>query len=168
MVLKLNLLGSSQSYLNYCNFYYFQIIIFIVLFSTDPTSSAKDQPSESEEWSVAVFDFPGQTEEDLSFQKGALIRVLEHVNAEWRRGRVGDREGLYPAAFTQTTAQPITVQHSEAKAKALFDFTADNEDELTLKVGDILSQVESVNEQWIMGVVGGKRGIVPKNYISIL
>lgn len=132
-------------------------------------SSSKDQDAMTEEWAVAVFDFPGQTAEDLSFQKGALIRVLEHVDTEWRRGRVELREGLYPVAFTQTcTAQPITVQRSDLKAKALFDFTAENEDELTLKVGDILTQVESLDEQWIVGAVGGKRGIVPKNYISLL
>lgn len=39
---------------------------------------------------------------------------------------------------------------------------------VTLQVGDILTQVEFVDEQWILGVVGGKRGIVPKNYISLL
>lgn len=39
---------------------------------------------------------------------------------------------------------------------------------LLLQVGDIITQVESVDEQWIMGLVGGKRGIVPKNYISLL
>lgn len=37
-----------------------------------------------------------------------------------------------------------------------------------LQVGDIITQVESVDEQWILVVVGGKRGIVPKNYISLL
>uniref|UniRef100_A0A3Q2ZMJ4 SH3 domain-containing protein n=1 Tax=Kryptolebias marmoratus TaxID=37003 RepID=A0A3Q2ZMJ4_KRYMA len=54
-----------------------------------------------QEWVEALFDFPGQTAEDLSFHKGALVRVLEHVDAEWRRGRLEGREGLYPAAFTQ-------------------------------------------------------------------
>lgn len=39
---------------------------------------------------------------------------------------------------------------------------------VVLQVGDVLTQVESVDEQWIMGVVGEKRGIVPKNYISLL
>ncbi|KAM4713768.1 uncharacterized protein FYW61_018916 [Anableps anableps] len=142
--------------------------------SEETESSATVKPLElktDEEWVVALFDFPGQTAEDLSFQKGALIQVAEHVDTEWRRGRLDGREGLYPAAFTQPCqAQPITGQPSAAKgaAKAVFDFTAENEDELTLKVGDILTQVEQVDEQWILGVVGGKRGIVPKNYISFL
>lgn len=135
----------------------------------EKNSSSKDPAPETEEWAVALFDFPGQTADDLSFHKGALIRVLEHVDCEWRRGRVEQREGLYPAAFTQAcAARPITAQRSDVKAKALFDFTAENEDELTLKVGDILTQVEFVDEQWILGVVGGKRGIVPKNYVSVV
>lgn len=54
-----------------------------------------------QEWDLALFDFPGQTAEDLSFHKGAIIQVTEHIDAEWRRGRVEGREGLYPAAFTQ-------------------------------------------------------------------
>lgn len=37
-----------------------------------------------------------------------------------------------------------------------------------LQVGDILTQVESVDEDWILGVLNGKRGIIPKNYISFL
>ncbi|KAM7366565.1 hypothetical protein PAMP_015998 [Pampus punctatissimus] len=133
--------------------------------------SPQDQNTATEEWAVALFDFPGQTAEDLSFHKGALIRVTEHIDTDWRRGRVEGKEGLYPAAFTQPCqAQPIPGQQPTVKsvAKVLFDFTAESEDELTLKVGDVITQVESVDEQWIIVAVGGKRGIVPKNHISLL
>lgn len=143
--------------------------------ASSPGETAKTASTEShtetEEWAVALFDFPGQTAEDLSFHRGALIQVMEHIDGEWRRGKLEGREGLYPAAFTQPCqAQPIPGQQPAVKsvAKALFDFTAESEDELTLKVGDVITQVEAVDEQWIMGVVGGKRGIVPKNYISLL
>lgn len=136
--------------------------------STAPKTS-QDPDSEEEEWAEALFDFPGQTADDLSFHKGAIIRVTEHIDAQWRRGRVEGREGIYPAAFTHACqAQPITDQQSAVKGVAKFDFTAESEDELTLKVGDVMTQVEFVDEQWILGVVGRTRGIVPKNYISLL
>lgn len=146
------------------------------LTSTDTTVTGSTAPkmsqepdSEVKEWAEALFDFPGQTAEDLSFHKGALIEVIEYIDAEWRRGRLEGREGIYPAAFTQSCqAQPITGQQSAVKGVAKFDFTPESEDELTLKVGDIITQVEFVDEQWILGVAGGKRGIVPKNYISLL
>ncbi|KAM9836759.1 LOW QUALITY PROTEIN: uncharacterized protein ACBR49_019187 [Aulostomus maculatus] len=133
--------------------------------------SCQDRDPEVAEWAVALFDFPGQTSEDLSFHKGALIRVTEHVDSEWRRGQLEGREGLFPVAFTHTCqAQPVLGQHSGhlGVARALFDFTAEREDELTLKVGDIITQVQAVNEQWILGVVGKKHGMVPRNYISLL
>ncbi|CAL8326094.1 unnamed protein product [Lota lota] len=130
-----------------------------------------EQEEKQEEWALAMFNFPGQTVDDLSFQQGALIRVLQHIDSDWRRGRVEDREGLYPVAFTE----PYTAQLNQGQqpagrgvAKALFDFTAESEDELTLKIGDIVREVESLDEQWIVGVVGGRRGLVPKNYISLL
>lgn len=63
------------------------------------------------EWAVALFDFPGQTAEDLSFHKGALIQVTEHIDAEWRRGCLEGRDGLYPAAFTQP-CQGTTHRHT--------------------------------------------------------
>ncbi|XP_055369337.1 SH3 domain-containing protein 19-like isoform X2 [Betta splendens] len=129
-----------------------------------------EQPvSETEEWVVALFDFTGQTTEDLSFHKGAVIHVLEHIDAEWRRGRLEGREGLYPVAFTQPcSVQPVPHQQPLGMAKALFDFTAESDDELTLKVGDIITQVEPMDEQWVLGAVGGKHGIIPKSYISLL
>ncbi|XP_060922495.1 SH3 domain-containing protein 19-like [Limanda limanda] len=141
--------------------------------SQDSNSELEEEVKEKEveEWAVALFDFPGQTEEDLSFHKGALIRVIKHIDTEWRRGRLEGREGLYPAAFTQPhQVQPITEQQPVVKGagKALFDFTAESEDELTLKAGDDITQVESVDEQWILGVVAGRRGLFPKNYISFL
>ncbi|XP_020567144.1 SH3 domain-containing protein 19 isoform X7 [Oryzias latipes] len=134
----------------------------------DSALTESSQDSEGEEWVVALFDFPGQTAEDLSFQKGALIRVTERVDAEWLRGRLDGREGLFPASFAQ--AQPIPDQQSPVgrAAKALFNFTAEREDELTVKVGDVITQVESVDTDWILGLMDGKRGIVPKNYISFL
>lgn len=131
------------------------------------TKISQEPQPEVTEWAVALFDFPAQTADDLSFHKGALIEVTQHVDAEWRRGRLEGREGLFPAAFT-CQAQPITGQQPAQRGVAKFDFTAEGEDELTLKVGDIVTQVEPVDEQWILGVAGGKRGIVPKNYISLL
>ncbi|RVE60725.1 hypothetical protein OJAV_G00184100 [Oryzias javanicus] len=139
--------------------------------STNPAVTETSQDPAAEEWVLAAFDFPGQTPEDLSFQKGALIRVTERVDAEWLRGRLEGREGLFPGSFAQPyQAQPIPDQQGPVgrTAKVLFDFTAEREDELTLKVGDVITQVESVDTDWILGLAGGKRGIVPKNYVSFL
>lgn len=35
------------------------------------------------------------------------------------------------------------------------------------QAGDVITEVESVDEQWIVGFAGGRRGIVPKSFVSI-
>lgn len=58
------------------------------------------------------------------------------------------------------------------KGKALFDFIAENADELSFKKGDIvtiLSQDESFGGQgWWVGKLGNIQGVFPSDYITIL
>lgn len=43
---------------------------------------------QAKEWDVALFDFHGQTAEDLSFHEGAIIQVTQSRGEEdWRAGR---------------------------------------------------------------------------------
>lgn len=43
---------------------------------------------QAKEWDVALFDFHGQTAEDLSFHEGAIIQVTQSGGEEdWRAGR---------------------------------------------------------------------------------
>lgn len=53
---------------------------------------------------MALYDFVGQTEEELSFQQGDRIRVTQHVDAEWCSGRLNGREGFFPTAFVETSS----------------------------------------------------------------
>uniref|UniRef100_A0A665TN12 SH3 domain-containing protein 19-like n=1 Tax=Echeneis naucrates TaxID=173247 RepID=A0A665TN12_ECHNA len=76
-----------------CKTFISRIKNFVLNRNKEPTRA------KAEEWAVAVFDFPGQTEEDLSFQKGALIQVIEHVDADWRRGRLEGREAFPVPVF---------------------------------------------------------------------
>ncbi|KAK6291623.1 hypothetical protein J4Q44_G00374070 [Coregonus suidteri] len=125
----------------------------------------------AEQWVVALHDFPGQTAEDLWFQQGALIRVTRRVDADWTRGTLDGREGLFPTTFTHTcnTAQPMTGQPvARGVAKVLFDFSAESEDELSLKAGEVVTGVVTVDDEWYLGDAGGRRGLVPKNYLTLL
>ncbi|XP_023996093.1 SH3 domain-containing protein 19-like [Salvelinus sp. IW2-2015] len=136
--------------------------------TTKETTESSDVP---DQWVVALHDFPGQTSEDLWFQQGALIRVTQRVDADWTRGTLDGREGLFPTTFTHTcnTAQPMTGQPvARGVAKVLFDFSGESEDELSLKAGEVVTGVVTVDEEWYLGDAGGRRGLVPKNYLKLL
>ncbi|XP_042557696.1 SH3 domain-containing protein 19 isoform X2 [Dipodomys spectabilis] len=136
-------------------------------------SGSKSQDNNlSEEWCKALHSFTAETSDDLAFQRGDRILILERLDADWYRGRLHDREGIFPAVFVQRCAAEAktvcTPGLKGRKAKALYDFHGENEDELSFKAGDIITGLESVNEEWMSGELLGKSGIFPKNYIQFL
>ncbi|XP_064004707.1 SH3 domain-containing protein 19 isoform X2 [Pogoniulus pusillus] len=126
----------------------------------------------SAEWCEALHDFTAETKDDLSFKKGDYIQILEQVDLQWYRGRLNEKEGIFPAVFVQTCSARTELSQSvggkKGKAKALYDFHGENEDELSFKAGDTITELESVDEDWMSGEIQGKSGIFPKNFVHVL
>ncbi|XP_061108275.1 SH3 domain-containing protein 19-like isoform X1 [Conger conger] len=139
----------------------------------EAAKSCQSKPAE-EEWALALFDFTAQTDEDLSFKQGARILITEHVDSDWCNGRLEGKEGLFPKAFVEInpTAQAADTPHREpeggGRAQALFSFSSECEEELSVQVGDIVTSLESIDEEWFFGEVRGTRGLIPKNYVLLL
>ncbi|NXE18633.1 SH319 protein, partial [Ardeotis kori] len=135
------------------------------------SSSLPQNNRRSAEWCEALHDFTAETKDDLSFKKGDYIQILEQVDSEWYRGRLNEKEGIFPAVFVQTCSARVELSQSvggkKGKAKALYDFHGENEDELSFKAGDTITELESVDEDWMSGEIQGKSGIFPKNFVQI-
>ncbi|XP_023203429.1 CD2-associated protein isoform X2 [Xiphophorus maculatus] len=54
------------------------------------------------------------------------------------------------------------------QCKVLFDYQPVNEDELELKVGDVVDILEEVEEGWWSGSLNGKSGLFPSNFVKEL
>jgi len=50
---------------------------------------------------IAIYDFPGETEEDLPFNVNDQIEVTEEIDENWCTGRVHNREGIFPRSFVR-------------------------------------------------------------------
>ncbi|XP_060939475.1 SH3 domain-containing protein 19 [Limanda limanda] len=129
----------------------------------------------SVDWVVALYDYTGGSEEELSFQQGDCILLTKHINAEWSCGRLSGREGMFPRAFVESStagSQSSNSQQNEAAAggrgRALFNFTSECDEELSLQMGDVISNLETIDEEWFLGDLRGKRAMVPKNYVQVL
>nr|AAI08894.1 SH3D19 protein [Homo sapiens] len=124
------------------------------------------------EWCEALHSFTAETSDDLSFKRGDRIQILERLDSDWCRGRLQDREGIFPAVFVRPcpaeAKSMLAIVPKGRKAKALYDFRGENEDELSFKAGDIITELESVDDDWMSGELMGKSGIFPKNYIQFL
>ncbi|XP_024914710.1 SH3 domain-containing protein 19 isoform X2 [Cynoglossus semilaevis] len=127
-------------------------------------------------WVVALYDYAGKSADDLSFQQGDCILVTEQLSADWSRGSVNGRDGMFPTAFVESTTgqQSTNIPINEAaapggrKARALYSFNSDCEEELSLQVGDIITNLESIDDEWVLGDLKGRRAMVPKNYVQML
>ncbi len=49
-----------------------------------------------------------------------------------------------------------------------YDYTAEERDELTLKQGDIVTNVSQFEEGWYIGTFNGKEGVFPDNFVKVL
>ena len=54
------------------------------------------------------------------------------------------------------------------KAEALFDFEAENNNELDFKAGAIIRNVTRIDENWLEGTFGGKTGYFPTAYVKVV
>nr|CAB3236282.1 drebrin-like protein [Phallusia mammillata] len=66
-------------------------------------------------------------------------------------------------AYSEATTQGVS-------ARALYDYQADEEGELTFDPGDIINEIEQIDEGWWRGVLekDGSYGLFPANYVETL
>lgn len=49
-----------------------------------------------------------------------------------------------------------------------YEYQALHDDELTLKLGDVIKNVRRIDEDgWMEGILNGKRGIFPDNFVKV-
>lgn len=54
---------------------------------------------------VALFDYEGEEDDELTFSQGDVIALLELIGQEWGRGQIHGRIGVFPLNFTEVVEQ---------------------------------------------------------------
>lgn len=49
-----------------------------------------------------------------------------------------------------------------------YSYDAKENDELTLRVGDVITDVQTLSEGWCTGMLHGKRGAFPDNFVQVV
>ena len=61
-----------------------------------------------------------------------------------------------------------TIKREKIKARALYDFDAETDEELKFQLGDVIENVTQLDENWYSGELMGRSGYFPINYVEII
>ncbi|GBC07924.1 hypothetical protein RclHR1_00780004 [Rhizophagus clarus] len=137
---------------------------------TSPISVSMDSDIDfSQEFRVkSLFNYPGTGgADDLKF--GAGIVFVAHPsknpsNEEWWYGSIEETgsKGWFPKNFVEIYKEEKEI----CKAKALYDYKAQNSTELDIKAGNIVSILDKSLNDWWKAEFEGSKGYVPANYVE--
>ncbi|XP_072899003.1 SH3 domain-containing protein 19 isoform X2 [Hemitrygon akajei] len=75
---------------------------------TGTTSPVKQQSSEDKRgMAKALYNFVGDNEDELNFKVGDTIILLESIDADWLKGELQGKEGIFPRSFVQVLKDPL-------------------------------------------------------------
>lgn len=145
---------------------------------------------------VARFDFEREQGDELSFFEDDVIQLKEYIGEEWARGEVNGHVGIFPLNFVEVIEDlpSVPVQKSapnkialpgmassstqssyranEAEsngaewAVALYDFSAETEEDLPFQQGDRILVTAHVDDEWWSGRINGREGFFPKAFVE--
>ncbi|XP_069782545.1 SH3 domain-containing protein 19 isoform X2 [Narcine bancroftii] len=79
-----------------------------VQFCSGTTSAENQQSSENKRGiAKALFTFVGENEDELDFKVGDIIMLLEFIDADWMKGELQGKEGIFPRSFVQVLKDPL-------------------------------------------------------------
>lgn len=136
------------------------------------SSSFKSESNESNESNInksniamALFDYTAADQTEINLFKGNWIIVTLHDGEiedcpGWMEGRVKGKTGLFPSNYAKYI-------YDVKLSQAIFDFEAQEEEELSIQVGDLLI-IQEIQLDWYFGFnEDGKSGLFPSTYVEI-
>ena len=74
------------------------------LLQTEQPNGTTESAQQSSLTAVALWDFQGEHNDDLSFTEGERITIIEKIDTEWWRGSTDSAVGIFPASYVQLSS----------------------------------------------------------------
>jgi hypothetical protein len=134
-----------------------------------PLPGAGDADEELFNRVVALYDYSGADQHELSFAQGDVITVLEENASGWWLGLILERKGYFPSNYCEPIAKKARtlfdianeVPVTDVRAfRAAYKYVAMEPGEVSFSPGDDVT-VEQKNGDWWVGTVNGVTGRFP-------
>lgn len=125
----------------------------------EETTGSRESP-----YGIALYDFPASQPDDLPLKEGDVVSLIKVINDDWLEGRVGSRQGMFPANFIDIKV-PLPGSSGNI-VNALYTFNGETWEDLTFEEGAKITVLSRLSDNWLYGECNGKRGQFPVNYID--
>lgn len=109
-----------------------------------------------------LYDFEGESSQELSLRQGNTVRVLGMLDKDWALGELRGSRGRFPVAFLE----PESRQPAGCPAIALYSFSAEQDGDLGFSEGDTVVVLSRINKDWLLGELNGRRGQFPASFVQ--
>ncbi|RLV93823.1 Protein BZZ1 [Spathaspora sp. JA1] len=135
----------------------------------------------------ALYEYQATGSDETSITAGESVTVLEPDDGGWTLIEASAGKGLVPTSYLEIIQSDNTSLSSLQKTKkqgpavaprrggkkvsyvqALYDYTADGDDEISIRAGDkiVLVQEDTDGSGWTEGELNGARGVFPTSYVK--
>ncbi|KAL4993563.1 hypothetical protein BDV10DRAFT_23034 [Aspergillus recurvatus] len=138
------------------------------------------------------YDYEKAEDNEVELREGEYVTEIEMVDKDWWLGlNARGERGLFPSNYVElveddrhgraesdtqpanahaskTVADPTPTpgSHVNPTAKALYDYEAAEDNELSFPEGAEIINIEFPDDDWWFGEYGGKTGLFPANYVQ--
>uniref|UniRef100_A0A8C5ULZ9 Intersectin 2 n=2 Tax=Microcebus murinus TaxID=30608 RepID=A0A8C5ULZ9_MICMU len=114
--------------------------------------------------------------EQLSLAPGQLILILKKNTSGWWQGELQARgkkrqKGWFPASHVKllgpSSERTTPAFHPVCQVIAMYDYVANNEDELNFSKGQLINVMNKDDPDWWQGEINGVTGLFPSNYVKM-
>ncbi|XP_054557277.1 intersectin-2 isoform X1 [Talpa occidentalis] len=114
--------------------------------------------------------------EQLSLAPGQLILILKKNTSGWWQGELQARgkkrqKGWFPASHVKllgpSSERTTPAFHPVCQVIAMYDYAANNEDELNFSKGQLINVLNKDDPDWWQGEINGVTGLFPSNYVKM-
>ncbi|XP_015671748.1 dynamin-binding protein [Protobothrops mucrosquamatus] len=130
---------------------------------------------------VCISNFTSQEPGSLALQRGDLVILNDSIASPWLKGRSSwGASGFFPSScvrelslsgFGPQFPHGATLEmpsYALGQARALMNLSAQMEEELDFREGDVIIIVGIPEPGWFEGEIQGRRGIFPEGFVELL
>ncbi|KAF9125270.1 actin organization and endocytosis protein [Mortierella sp. 14UC] len=118
----------------------------------------------------ALFAYAAQNKGELSVERGDIVDILEKPDPQWWKAQMSSTvTGMLPATYLEEyiEGQPLPEEHPVGQAKALYPYTGQSSEELSVEVGETVDIMNKPDPLWWQARNDqGNIGMLPSTYLE--